>query len=394
MASVKKAVRKIHLVLAFTSGLVVFMLAVTGCLYVFEQEITHSLRKDDIVIRPELTKVIPLSQLWQQTQNKVGYEKISWVYVYNDPAKSWVFTSLKRNAHGITYFGNIDYYTSTYVNPYTGEIIGVYDEEKKLLNIVKYLHWSLLLKTEYGQPIIGWSTFIFVFTLISGLILWWPKNKKAIRKRFWLNWKKTTRWRRKIHDLHSVFGFYTLPVVLIIALSGMVWAFPWFKSFVYVAGAGTSVQPDLKPAISTYTEQNTAIPLDIALRQSKIDHPVAEAFRITPPNDSTGIINVAVQQKDGAYFVTHNLQFDQYSGQLLRERSHEEKNFGEKLSQGNYDIHTGIILGFPGKILAFIASLVCATLPVTGFMLWYGRASKEKSKLIKSGEKRMADRYF
>jgi len=46
----------------------------------------------------------------------------------------------------------------------------------------------------------------------------------------------------------------------------------------------------------------------------------------------------------------------------------------------NYDIHTGAILGLPGKILAFFASLICASLPVTGFYIWYGRKYKKKEK--------------
>jgi uncharacterized iron-regulated membrane protein len=44
----------------------------------------------------------------------------------------------------------------------------------------------------------------------------------------------------------------------------------------------------------------------------------------------------------------------------------------------NYDIHTGAIIGLPGKILAFFASLIAASLPVTGFMIWLGRRNKKK----------------
>lgn len=383
MIRVKTVVRKVHLVLGLASGLVVFMLAVTGCMYTFEQEITHILRKDDIIIQPQPIEKMPLSLLWQQTQDKVGDEKISWAEIYNDPAKSWVFTSLKKNKDAITYFGSIDYYTSTYVNPYTGEILGIYDEEKKFLNIVKYLHWSLLLKTEYGQPIIGWSTFIFVIMLISGIILWWPKNKKSRKKRFWFFWKKRSSWKRKNYDLHSILGFYIAPVVLVIALSGMLWAFPWFKSLLYDAGSETPAKPDPVYTTSIPIEQKKVVPLDKALQQSKKHHSTAAIWRVTPPKDSTGSINVVVQQKEGAYFVRHNLRFNQYNGGLLATRSHEDKNFGEKLSQGNYDIHTGIILGIPGKILVFIASLVCASLPVTGFILWYRRIKKVSYKTSK-----------
>jgi len=46
----------------------------------------------------------------------------------------------------------------------------------------------------------------------------------------------------------------------------------------------------------------------------------------------------------------------------------------------NYDIHVGAILGLPTKIIAFIVSLICASLPVTGFMIWWGRRKKKTVK--------------
>ncbi|MBZ4044583.1 PepSY domain-containing protein [Flavobacterium hibisci] len=48
----------------------------------------------------------------------------------------------------------------------------------------------------------------------------------------------------------------------------------------------------------------------------------------------------------------------------------------------NYDLHVGSILGFPGKVLAFIASLVSASLLVTGFLIWWGRKNKKAKKII------------
>ncbi|MNL34360.1 hypothetical protein D3C87_1563290 [compost metagenome] len=47
----------------------------------------------------------------------------------------------------------------------------------------------------------------------------------------------------------------------------------------------------------------------------------------------------------------------------------------------NYGIHTGQILNLPGKIIAFIVSLIAAALPVSGFVIWYGRRKKKRKKL-------------
>jgi uncharacterized iron-regulated membrane protein len=45
----------------------------------------------------------------------------------------------------------------------------------------------------------------------------------------------------------------------------------------------------------------------------------------------------------------------------------------------NYDIHTGAILGLPGKIFAFLCSLLIASLPISGCYIWWGRNKKNKN---------------
>ncbi|WP_242499314.1 PepSY domain-containing protein [Flavobacterium sp. 140616W15] len=44
----------------------------------------------------------------------------------------------------------------------------------------------------------------------------------------------------------------------------------------------------------------------------------------------------------------------------------------------NYDIHVGAVLGITGKILAFFASLISASLPITGFLIWWGKQKFSK----------------
>jgi uncharacterized iron-regulated membrane protein len=43
-----------------------------------------------------------------------------------------------------------------------------------------------------------------------------------------------------------------------------------------------------------------------------------------------------------------------------------------------YPIHTGSLLGWPTKLLALIAALVAASLPVTGLYIWLNRRKKKK----------------
>jgi uncharacterized iron-regulated membrane protein len=91
---------------------------------------------------------------------------------------------------------------------------------------------------------------------------------------------------------------------------------------------------------------------------------------------------VAINPDDETFWKTDYRYFDQNSlaelsvdhiyGKLL------DTNAADKLIRMNYDIHTGSIIGLPGKILAFCASLLVASLPVTGFCIWYGRRKKER----------------
>ncbi|KGO87947.1 transmembrane protein [Flavobacterium rivuli WB 3.3-2 = DSM 21788] len=377
---VKHWVGKAHLWLGLTSGLVVLLLAVTGCIYVFSVEITAWLRHDEMYVKEVKQEKLPMTFLWEQTQKAVGPgKKITSAQAYNDPEKAVVFTCYKAgNADAILYFNSLDQYYNIYTDPYTGKVLGIYDEELDFFNIVKMLHWSLLLNAPVGQQIIGWSTFIFVVMLITGIILWWPKNKAARKQRLWFQWKDTTKWRRKNYDLHNILGFYAATIALIIAFTGMVWAFTWFQSLVYVAGSLSVTPPKELAAQSKIAKtSNKDLAFNNALTAAMSMHKDAAGFSISKPADSIAAIDIYVGQYPDVYYVSHQMKFDQYTGKLLAEKKHDEKNFGEKLITANYDIHVGAILGLPGKILAFIASFICGLLPISGFLIWYGRTYKK-----------------
>jgi len=385
---IKDIIIRIHLWLGLISGIIVFIVSVSGCMYVFSKEITEWRRRDAIHATPQPVPAIPVSRLWKNVQAELAPgQKVSWVNIYNDPEKNWRFYSYKGNPDGLTYWGMIDYYNSVFVDPYTGTVKGRFDEKSDFFNVVKSLHWSLLLNTPIGQPIVGWGTFIFVVLLITGLVLWWPKNFRKAGSSFRIRWERSSGTYRKVYDLHNVLGFYSFLLALIIALTGMVWSFNWFQAFVYVAASGTTVPPDRGAEKSVPGDYAVVSPVDEAFRQTKEKYANAAGFRISPPGDSLDVIHVYVQQTEGLYAVAHELQFDQYSGKLLKERQHSDKNFGEKLITANYDIHVGAILGIPGKIIAFIISLFCASLPVTGFLMWWSRQKKMRRTPLMVEEK-------
>jgi uncharacterized iron-regulated membrane protein len=72
---------------------------------------------------------------------------------------------------------------------------------------------------------------------------------------------------------------------------------------------------------------------------------------------------------------------DQHSGKLLKTSDdYNQLSAGKKLYNLSFDIHVATIWGLPSKIIASLACLIGASLPVTGFIIWYNRKFGKKKK--------------
>ncbi len=369
----KKLIGQIHLWLGLTSGIIVIIISLTGCLFVFQKEISDITYRKTFYVNPA-GSILPFSELQQRAQQAMGADKpINSVTTYKDPSKAWEFMAYKANDTAITYFGVMEHYQSVFVDPHTGIVTGTRNYKYDFFSIVKYIHWSLLLNTKYGQPVIGYATLIFVIMTITGLILWWPKkwNRANRRKSFRIKWD--AKFKRLNYDLHNVPGFYAMLIALVIALTGMVWAFQWFEKAVYAAAAGTTKASERKQVKSDSTATASANPLDIAFTEAVKQLPDCQRIGVSPAYGKEGTIYMFGYRGKETYYDYDQLQFDQYTGKMLLRTNLQEHNGGERLIGMNYDIHVGAIAGLPGKILAFIISLICASLPITGFYIWWGR---------------------
>lgn len=373
----------LHLWLGIGAGIMVIFIALTGCIYVFQTEITSLIYGKRLYVEPATNqaKPLPLSVLKDKAEMALKGKAINFITTYPDPHKTWEFGAFKGgDPNAFFYFDAVDYYDSAHLNPYTGEVTKVFHYKYEFFNIVKMLHWSLLINHPIGQLIIGWSTVIFIILLITGMIHWWPKNlkKSNVDKSFKIKW--TAKFKRLNYDLHNVPGFYALLIALTLALTGLVWAFQWFQSTVYAVASLSVTPPDTKTFKSDTLYAKSANAFDIAFETAKKLYPRAKKIGISPAIGAEGIIYANAYKGEETYYDSNDMQFDQYSGKLLNNRTYQSKNAGERLIGMNYDIHVGAILGLPGKILAFCASFIAASLPITGFIIWWGRRKKSKSK--------------
>nr|WP_315150199.1 PepSY-associated TM helix domain-containing protein [uncultured Flavobacterium sp.] len=374
----KKAIGKIHLWLGLASGLIVIILGTTGCLYVFEEEL-RPIVHDFYHVKEVKNKALPFSKLLEiaKTESK---NPISGCKIANDNESTvafWSFKKLENNS--IWYWDDYDR-LYIYLDPYTGNVEKIEDYNFEFFFVVRMLHQTLFLKHDIGDPIVGTATIIFVFSLITGLILWWPKNKNAIKQRFLFQWKNTTKWKRKNYDLHNILGYYMLIPALIIALTGLVWAFEWYDSGVQWALNGGKATEKSEKLVSDSTQVNSKNGFDKIYNSIQDLHPKADEYILFIPKDSSSTFNAFIRHENRLNDVA--AVYDQYTGKTLKTTTFGDKNTGEKFRFITYDLHVGSILGLSGKILAFFASLVCASLPITGFYIWWGRNKKKKNEVV------------
>lgn len=385
----KKWTGKLHLWLGLSIGLIIFIVSITGALYVFKDEVENFTRKD-VIYHSEKNiaqkQVLPIRVLEKAVDAQVKEKyKIHWVNVPIDKKMAYQFFWYEHNTEAWNYFDEFPIYKVAYVNPYDGKVLRVYDEKNGFFQIVKMIHWSFLLKQDWGKYVVGIPVIIFVIMLISGIILWWPKNKAARKQRFSFKWQNVKSWKRKNYDLHNVLGFYASIFALIFSITGLFYAFLVVQMMIYfVFSGGSTVYPDFSHITTKAPiEARTESTLDKVISTVQAKYPNSYGFSIDlghPHMDDHEHPNFSVFVKHLSYSYHKNssLIFDENSGELLHTYNHEDKNFGEKTVAANYDIHVGSILGLPTKIIAFIVSLICASLPVTGFLIWWGRRKKAK----------------
>jgi uncharacterized iron-regulated membrane protein len=386
---IKKWSAKLHLWFGLSVGLIVFIVSLTGTMYVFKDEIQGVFRKDVMYVEPETITQKPMSiEILKEKVSLETNEKspISSAEIPLDKNRSYEFFIYEKDKKGWNYFNEVKINKLIYVNQYTGEILGVYNEKYDLFPILKSIHWSLLLKSDWGSYVVGIPVVLFIIMLITGIVLWWPKNKKARKSRLSFDWKNVKTWKRKNYDLHNVLGFYVSFIALLISLSGIYFAYPWVKNAINFTFSGSLELPkekEIKSPDSLLAKNNSAY--DFAVQQTKKLYPESSSFRI-PLNGKNKKgkelknIPVTVYQKDGRFSERNLLAFDKYSGKLLSNKPHQRLTNAEKYSNANYDVHTGSYFGLFGKIIWFLAGLICTSLPVTGFLVWWGKYKKQGKK--------------
>lgn len=390
----RKIFRNIHLWLSVPFGILITLICFSGAALVFEKEVMELCHRELYFVKKVEAAPLPMEQLMTKVAATLPDSvSVTGVNISSDPERAYQVTLSKPRR------------ASMYVNQYTGEIMGKY-ERAPFFNFMFRMHRWLLdsMKQDggifWGKMIVGTSTLMFVFVLISGIVVWWPRTRKALKNSLKIVANKG--WRRFWYDLHVAGGMYALVFLLAMALTGLTWSFQWYRTGFYKT-FGVEVQPSMGHgnAAANATakggkrkgspEGRSGRPEGRSRRPEGRKHSpyanwqqvyeqLAEAnpdYKLISVSD--GSASVALP-RFGNQRGTDRYKFNPRNGEITETTLYKNLDNSGKIRGWIYSVHVGSWGGMLTRILTFIAALVGASLPLTGYYLWIRRLMKRKIK--------------
>ncbi|WP_166670815.1 PepSY domain-containing protein [Olivibacter sp. XZL3] len=364
----------LHRWLGLLSGLVVFILGITGCILTFQSEIED------------------YREPWRRVERAPAF--------HESPKKmgAILLDSLpKSDIRGLRYLGKgrsvvMDFVLegkprTAFVDPYQHRILKIKENTISFFPVVLHLHVNLLLPGMIGHAIISYATLVYIVLLLGGLVLWWPKkwNKRLLRNALTMKWGAGPK--RVNYDLHNVPGFYAFLPFLVIACTGIFISLSWFSGSVYWLASGGKQLPKRELPKSIVQERSNLSPMDAVDSVWQLlgadKHRPDYALSFVMPDKEEDVVTVTDNPAPETAHLAVIRHFDRYSLKPISmphywQKDIEQANGGDWIGRYNYDVHVGRIGGIGGKCLAFMISLVCASLPITGFFIWYNKRTGKK----------------
>ena len=367
----RKFINDAHLWLGIGSGIILFLVCLSGTALTFEEELKDLFAKE-FVVADASGSPLSMEEL-KESLSKEGIVTNVTIPAARDEALKFSVKTSPKERRGTTYF----------VDPYSGEYQKVQKSNLDgFFSTMFKMHRWLLLETEVGRPIVGVATLIFLFLAISGIILWFPKKMKWNNFKPGFKIKFKANWKRINHDLHNTLGFYACIFLVIMSLTGLFWSFEWYRDAGSKVlgtkvfgnrGGGPQFESSLKPGTTekTFEEILQLTSTELAFEgETTITIPAtdSEVYTITKNNNSRF-----------SPVITDKLVLDR-DGTLLHKELFADKPLNVQIASLIKPIHIGTIYGSFSKIIYFLACLIATSLPITGTLIWVNKLKKKKSK--------------
>lgn len=352
------ALRRVHLWLGLTLGLLFAVIGLTGSALVFyvgiDEGLHPSIRSDPAAPAPGWG-----SPVWDRalaTGRAAGF----------DPAGRWSFEATGEggaiparyyppSAPGIRHPPRLMLWFSADGR----RIVRVAPWGGYLMSWLYELHMQLLAG-EVGGQVVGWSGVALLVLLVTGVIAWWPRGRwgKA------LAYKRSAVPIRRLHDLHKLTGVGAGLLLAIVTATGVTLALPVVKAALF---GPAPVPPARSPGGS-----GPPVPPVRALAVARAVVPDARLVFLDVPGDVAQPYRVRVQVPGDPHrrFPGSYVFVDQRSARVVAVQDIRHAGIGGAINAWVRPLHDGSVGGLPVRILAVLVGIAPAMLFVTGLLRW------------------------
>lgn len=412
-AGVKKWMARLHRWLGLTSALFLFVAGLTGAIISWDHELDEWLNGQLYDIDSHGAYQSPLA-LADQLEANDPRIRVSFFPLQFEPGHAAVYyvKPAVNPATGQLY--ELDY-NQVFVNPVTGAIVGTRDwgkialDREHLLPFLYKLHYSFQLPDfagidRWGYWLMGGVALIWLFDTFIAAYLTLPSRRsppsvpaggRAVSdnpRRFWQRWAPAwkVKWNasafRLNYSLHLAAGLWVFSLLLILALTSVSLNL-YAEVFRPLLEKVSTLTPD--PFTQRRPQPLTA-PIEPQLDRQAI---LADARQLarhkgwSEPAGSLfyasawGIYGVGFFQPgddhEGGGMRMKWLYLDGDSGAELGARVPWQGTAADIFVQLQFPLHSGRILGLPGRVIISLMGLVVAMLSLTGVIIW---AKKRKAR--------------
>ncbi|WP_028401506.1 PepSY-associated TM helix domain-containing protein [Ectobacillus panaciterrae] len=378
--SLYRAVWRWHFYAGIVFAPFVILLAITGIIYLFKPQIENVIYKDYYYVQAQQ------KQLTTEQQIEAVKKK------YSDASVTRYKPSFEADRSSEVGIAGKAGMMTVFVNPYNGKILGDLKNDEKFMNEVESLHGKLMIGTT-GDRIVEMAACWAMILLITGLYLWWPRNKKDI---FGTLIPRLSKGKRiMLRDLHAVPAFWFSLFVSIFILTGLPWSGLWgglinrvatatqtgYPTGLWDGNVPQSTVPSKDVAKVPWAAENLPVPESnqsgvspLAVAQiMKIadENKVGKGYSITFPKGEKGVYTVAVSPDKPEGQAT--LHIDQYSGKVLADLRFKDYGILAKAISIGVALHEGRYFGLANQLLDLIICLGLIGISLTGIMMWWKR---------------------
>ncbi|MDE5905693.1 PepSY domain-containing protein [Duncaniella sp.] len=397
-----KFFRKIHLWLSVPFGIFITLVCFSGAMLIFEPEITRAVKSEVYYVAEVKDRPLPLGELMETVKASLPDSvSVNGVTIFSDASRAYqVSLSKPRRA-------------SMFIDQYSGEITGRYERLGFFSVMFKLHRWLLDSANPHGDGIkvgkvlVGISTLVFVIALISGVVIWWPRARKNLRRSLSISF--SNGWKGLWKGLHVAGGMYALIFVLAMALTGLTWSFDWYRSAFY-AVCGVEHTPRNFGQTAAKSDDKAEQRQGRGGRggegregrggegrggrggegrgggrhrsefgrwqqvydELKAQNPDAPQITVGPESASVTLGTIGNGRAADKY------EFNRRSGEITPAVKYADSLPADKLRGWIYAVHTGSWGGLFGRILWLLSALLGATLPLTGYYIWIKHFGKKK----------------